>query len=525
MLNFTRRPRIFLSAAAFLGLLIFGFGNPSGNPPPGPAAETQAQAGPLTRTVLADKIKGGWAGQTIGCTYGGPTEFRYKGSFIPGTQPIPWTETSIVDAYGRSPGLYDDVYMDLTFVDVFEKQGLDAPAAALAKAFAEAPYPLWHANQMARSNILRGLAPPESGHWLNNPHADDIDFQIEADFAGLMSPGMPQTAAGICDRVGHIMNYGDGWYGGLYIATMISAAFISNDIPRIVEESLRAIPDASAFARTQRDVIAGWREAPNDWQATWFKILRRWSAEVGCPDGVFSPFDIDAKINCAWVVLALLYGRGDFGRTLDIAARCGDDSDCNPASAGGILGVVLGYDRIPLEWRSGLAKVEDRPFPFVNLSLRQAYDLSLKHALAAIAARGGRVEGEAIVLPVESPRPAKLEIGFEGHFPVERRTIGVNLVNDLSFEFEGCGFALGGEALAEGADPYRFRVEMWIDGTLSETAELPTNSHDRRETLFWKYGLLPGRHRVLLRLLNPAESASVRLGDAILYANKPAPVR
>jgi hypothetical protein len=85
--------------------------------------------------------------------------------------------------------------MDLTFVDVFEKKGLDAPAASFAAAFAGAKYPLWHANQMARYDILNGLFPPESGHWLKNPHADDIDFQIEADFAGLMSPGIP-TAPG-----------------------------------------------------------------------------------------------------------------------------------------------------------------------------------------------------------------------------------------------------------------------------------------------------------------------------------------
>ncbi|MGB7295503.1 MAG: hypothetical protein WBC70_07925 [Candidatus Aminicenantales bacterium] len=54
---------------------------------------------------------------------------------------------------------------------------------------------------MTRYNILNGFAPPQSGHWLNNPHADDIDFQIEADFAGLMSPGMPNSAALICDEV------------------------------------------------------------------------------------------------------------------------------------------------------------------------------------------------------------------------------------------------------------------------------------------------------------------------------------
>lgn len=87
--------------------------------------------------------------------------------------------------------------MDLTFVEVFDRLGLDAPVDSIAMAFATAEYRLWHANQAARYNILNGIMPPESGHWLNNPHADDLDFQIEADFAGLMNPGMPNSASEI----------------------------------------------------------------------------------------------------------------------------------------------------------------------------------------------------------------------------------------------------------------------------------------------------------------------------------------
>ena len=167
----------------------------------------------ISKSDLLDKIKGGWAGQVIGCTYGGPTEFGWNGTMIDDHISIPWDDTRMLWYYENSPGLYDDVYMDLTFVDVFEKHGLDAPDSLHALAFAHAEYPLWHANQAARYNILNGIMPPASGNWKNNPHADDIDFQIEADFAGLMSPGMVNSAAAICDRIGHIMNYGDGLYG------------------------------------------------------------------------------------------------------------------------------------------------------------------------------------------------------------------------------------------------------------------------------------------------------------------------
>ena len=159
----------------------------------------------MSQEELKDKIMGAWALQTIGVTYGGPTEFRYKKMIIPDSIEIVWNDTLMYHWMTRIPGLYDDIYMDLTFVEVFEKEGLDAPASAHGKAYANAEYMLWHANQQGRYNILNGIMPPESGHWLNNPHAEDIDFQIEADFAGIMAPGMPNAAAEICDPIGHIM--------------------------------------------------------------------------------------------------------------------------------------------------------------------------------------------------------------------------------------------------------------------------------------------------------------------------------
>ena len=192
---------MFASLAAIV-LLVTGCG--------GATADTVT----LSREVLLDKIKGGWAGQTFGCTYGGPTEFKYNGTIIPDEYEIPWPDNYIKWWYDNEPGLYDDVYMDLTFVEVYDKYGLDVPVDSMASAFAYASYKLWHANQAARYNILNGMKAPESGHWKNNPHADDLDFQIEADFAGLMSPGMPNSAAEVCDGIGHIMTYGNGWYGG-----------------------------------------------------------------------------------------------------------------------------------------------------------------------------------------------------------------------------------------------------------------------------------------------------------------------
>ncbi len=194
---------------------------------------------------------------------------------------------------------------------------------------------------------------------------------------------------------------------------------------------------------------------PADWQRTWFEVERRWGADKGCPEGVFRPFNIDAKMNAAWAVLGLLYGDGDFGKTLEVSTRAGDDSDCNPATAGGVLGTILGLDGIPGHWQAGLESIRDRDFPYTGLSLDEASELSFQHALEMIKRRGGSVDGETVRIPVEPIEPAPLEIAFEGHFPAGRRRLGLRLdeaSREAGVEFEGIGLAVNGEVAAAGGD-------------------------------------------------------------------------
>ncbi len=474
----------------------------------------------LTREELLDKIKGGWAGQVIGCTYGGPTEFRYPGSMIHDYHPIVWDSSRISWHFEHSPGLYDDVYMDLTFVEVMENEGIDAPAASHAKAFANAGYYLWHANQAARYNILNGIMPPESGHWKNNPHAEDIDFQIEADFAGLMSPGMPNTASEICDRVGHIMNYGEGWYGGVYIAAMYSLAFISRDVGFVVSEGLKAIPPESPFRQCIQAVIDCCNRNPDDWKEAWFEVERNWAEDVGCPDGVFRPFNIDARVNAAYVVIGLLYGRGDYGKTLEIATRCGQDSDCNPASAGGILGTLLGFSNLPPEWRDPVLPIQDKPFPYTSMSLNRVYETSLKHALELIIRNGGKADQETITIAAQEIRPVRLEVNFPGIKPVTRKILGMRLETETEILFDGTGFALtGGPARTSygNNDPFVFQVEMILDDQPAVNFPMPVSYVSRKHEVAWAYGLEEGTHRLKLKILNPVKGEYIGINDLITY--------
>lgn len=476
----------------------------------------------LSQQALKDKIMGGWAGQAIGVTFGGPYEFRFNGTFIQDYQPLRWYDGYLKKTMLENPGLYDDIYMDLTFVEVLDRAGLDAPVDSFAQAFARAGYMLWHANQSARYNILQGIKAPASGHWTNNPHADDIDYQIESDFAGLMSPGMPNTASAISDKIGHIMNYGDGWYGGVYIGAMYSLAFIADDIQYIVTEALKTVPAKSTFRQCIEDVIRWHQQYPNDWHHSWYEIQQKWSSENGCPDGVFNAFDIDAKINAAYVVLGLLYGNGDFTKTLDIATRAGQDADCNPSSAGGILGAMLGYKRIPDHWKMGLKEAEGLDFKYTSTSLSKVYNTSYKHALEMIRRNGGKVANEQVTIAVQTPQPVRLEQCFEGLIPADRIPLYRNNVQELSFDFEGTGFVLKGEARKQGANvpDSSITVEVYIDGSKTATIALPTSFQTRSNDLCWNYRLPVKKHQVKIKVFNPNPNYSLNTFEYLVYTKK-----
>ena len=496
----------------------------------------------LSRDALMDKIMGGWAGQTIGVVYGAPTEFKYCGTLIPDQQPISWGEGYVKHWWDRKPGLFDDIYNDLTFAEAFEQMGLDTCSDSLALRFAYAPYHLAHANQAGRYNIRQGIMPPESGHWLNNPHADDLDFQIEADFIGLMSPGMIPQSLEIAQRVGHIMNSGDGFYGGAFVAGLYSAAFVENDPAKILDMALEGIPQESTFWQCVNDVRLLHKRYPSDWKQSWFELLKKWGNDFGCPKGVYLSFDIDAKINSAYVAMGLLYGGGDFGKSLEIATRCGQDSDCNPATVGGVLGAALGLKGIPEFWKTPVMEIWDLDFEGTDVSLAKGAQYSFRQALELIQKNGGKVGETQVTIPVTKPQVLPLEQNFTGTWPVYRDQKDAWMEKDYEFDFSGNGFVIWGNlvclrgisadyasrvskkhvgsevfALAEENDDYVAEIEVWIDGELDQVSILPMRGTSRKLEPAWKYLLPEGRHKVRMVWRNPDPSTYLLRINAIQY--------
>lgn len=467
---------------------------------------TQEETVRIRAERMRDKIKGGWVGQTVGVCFGGPTEFRWPGTWIPEHVPIEYNEQILLRHFNN-----DDLYMDISFLSVLDSLGLDASSQALALKFANAGFNLWHANQAGRWNILHGIMPPASGYWKNNPHADDIDFQIEADFIGLLCPAMPATAAQYCDRVGHIMNYGDGVYGGVFVAAMYTHAFVEKDIATVVEKALKSLPAESGYYRCISDVIRWWRQYPDDWRECWFEVQKKWAEDVGCPSCVFRPGNIDAKLNGAYIAIGLLYGDIDFGKTLDISTRCGQDSDCNPSNAGGILGTLLGFKNIPEHWKVGLEKIENEKFNHCDYSLNEVCEVNYRLAAELVQRNGGSVGESSWIIKRQKPvSPAEVEIGFEGLTPANLANLRNLLLEDtFKTTFSGCAFVVDGAINNPRAGTAE--CEVSVDGKLIEKVTLSGNYHDRRTPLFWNYDLESGEHELEIKKVG---------GDGKLYLSR-----
>jgi hypothetical protein len=490
-------------------------------------AQRNRQMRRLSRQQLEDKIRGGWAGQMIGVSFGAPTEFKSNGRIIEGE--IRWKPEMVANAI-----VQDDLYVEMTFTEVMDRLGLDATTEQYGEAFRDSKYHLWHANAGARRQLNQGLKAPWSGHPKYNIHANDIDFQIESDFIGLMTPGLPQEANKYADRVGHVMNYGDGVYGGMFFAGMYAAAFFESDPRRVVEPGLKSIPAQSGYAQVIQDLLNWSAQYPDDWKKTWQLLKDKWDRDDPCTDGALNDFNIDARLNGAHVALGLLYGAGDFTRTLEVATRAGQDSDCNPSSAAGVLGVMIGYDRIPEEWKSGIAALADKKFDYTNYSFNSICESTVRRALKVIEMAGGRVTEAEVSIPDQEPKPWKLEqwspgvpdriIRFDdaawqwkGAWAEETGGRDKSVIGkvadsagaEATLAFSGKAVALVGPLSQKGG-----RADVYLDGKRAGQfdAFIVERTHDN--DLWHVYDLKPGAHR--LRIVTRPDADARSQGKRIL---------
>jgi hypothetical protein len=310
----------------------------------------------------------------------------------------------------------------------------------------------------------------------------------------------------------------------------------------VVEEGLKSIPSESGYAQVIRDVLAWHAQNPSDWRRTWQRLEDKWNRDDPCPDGAGVPFNIDARLNGAYVVLGLLYGDGDMAETIEISTRAGQDSDCNPSSAAGILGVILGYEKIPAEWKAGIPAIADTRFEFTQYSFNAIVASTVARALKVVAAAGGTVTDADVVVPRQTPKAPPLEQWHPG-VPGERlefdspawtwtgrwRTAiqknpwsewkakeSGGPGDEATVTFEGTGVAIVGTMGQQGG-----RADVWVDGRKADSIEawIPERTHDN--DYFHVTGLERRRHTVRIVVRPDADSRStakrIAIERAIVY--------
>jgi ADP-ribosylglycohydrolase len=209
---------------------------------------------------------------------------------------------------------------------------------------------VYTAERVAYRNLVNGLAPPETATYMN-PYREWIGAQIRADLWGYVTPGEPELGAELAHRDASLSHVKNGLYGEMFISAMISAAFTTNDIAEIINIGLSEIPEKSRLKKAIDDVV-DWSKKYRDWRDTWEKINETYGHY----------HRVHTINNAALVLLGLLYGDGDYEKSITISVMGGWDTDCNGATTGSILGVILGSEKLPEKW---IKPLNDRTESFV----------------------------------------------------------------------------------------------------------------------------------------------------------------
>jgi len=346
---------------------------------------------------IKNRIKGAWLGRISGCLLGKPVEgisleeltfiLKSTGNY-PLQRYIDLTDLTeeviskctfpIKDRCYKHPlscaPIDDDtnytVMAATKLIDVYGKgfQPVDVAKCWLASQYKDA---YCTAERVAYINFVNGFVPPASAIH-KNPFREWIGAQIRADYYGYICPGNPEMAAELAWRDASISHVKNGIYGAMFVAAMLACASVSSDIMNIIRAGLGEIPYTS---RLYKDVstIIDMHEKKHTFDdcIRWIhnkydeKLLHHWCHTIP---------------NALIVAAALLYGELDFGKSIGLAVQSGFDTDCNGATVGSIVGMVIGASGIPVKWTSAFnGKVETSIFSVGTVSVDELVDLTIKH--------------------------------------------------------------------------------------------------------------------------------------------------
>lgn len=298
------------------------------------------------------KVLGCWMGKNIGGTLGAPMEWR--------------REMYDLDFYSQElngePLPNDDLDIQLLWLVALEEKGIALDAHILAEYWTLYVAPHWSEYGTAKVNMRAGLMPPLCGD-VGNEYKHSCGAFIRSEIWACVAPGAPDVAARFAYQDAMLDHgaRGEGVYAEVFCAAMESAAFVEHDFRKLIEIGLSYISPGSGVAGAVRQAIASY-DGGQTWQQArdtmlekfrgatffgWGNYTSQADHEKGFADGARG---WDAPANVGILVIGLLYGEGDFSKTICTAVNCGEDTDCTGATVGALFGIMHGIESIPEKW-------------------------------------------------------------------------------------------------------------------------------------------------------------------------------
>ena len=310
---------------------------------------------------LRDRLLGAWLGRCAGCNLGKPVEGwareRIRAyleradaypitDYIPVVDPWPdgmklnwcWPETTRGNIAFMARD--DDIDYTILGMHILEEHGFGfGPDDVAEEWMLRLPFfQVYTAERAAYRNLIHGIHPPETASY-RNPYREWIGAQIRADMWGYVCPGDPESAASLAFADASLSHTQNGIYGEMWAAALIAACFVTNDARAAIELSLDHVPPRSRLADAIRDV-SDLHAKGLDWESARDEVEVRY--------GHYS--FVHTVNNAALVTAALLWGEGDFTRTIGLAVQGGWDTDCTGATAGSVFGALHGAEALPGHW-------------------------------------------------------------------------------------------------------------------------------------------------------------------------------
>lgn len=198
--------------------------------------------------------------------------------------------------------------------------------------------------------LKNGVTAPGSGSIELNGKvvAEQIGAQIFIDGWAMVSPGDPAQAADLARRAGSVSHDGEAILSAQMLAAMEAQAFVESDIDVLLDTGLSFIPAESVVAGMVAD-LRRWHAEQPSWQ------VARQQLEEGYGNHIWGG-NCHTIPNFGVIVLALLWGGGDWDRSMTIVNTCGWDTDCNSGNLGCLLGIRNSLDAFTgKDWRGPVA--------------------------------------------------------------------------------------------------------------------------------------------------------------------------